>query len=81
MLRTTALLREMFEAPEAAVYLVATGTAANALSLAVLCPPWGAVFCHEHAHVAEDECGAPEFYMPGPSWCWCMGAHGKIDPG
>ncbi|MBE2275850.1 MAG: low specificity L-threonine aldolase [Rhodobacteraceae bacterium] len=80
MLRTTALLREIFEAPEAAVCLVATGTAANALSLAVLCPPWSTVFCHEHAHVAEDECGAPEFYTHGARLVPVMGAHGKIAP-
>ena len=36
----------IFEAPEAAVYLVATGTAANALALACLCPPWATVYCH-----------------------------------
>src|SRR5690606_37687421 len=52
-------LREVLEAPEAAVYLVATGTAANALSIALTCPPWGSVFCHRRAHVAEDECNAP----------------------
>ena len=56
-----AQVRDVFEAPEAAVYLVATGTIANSLCLGLGCPPWGAVFCHEHAHVAEDECGAPEF--------------------
>jgi threonine aldolase len=44
---------------------VATGTAANALALACLCPPWGAVYCHRNAHVQEDECGAPEFYTGG----------------
>ena len=63
--RVTARLREIFEAPEAAVYLVATGTAANALALACLCPPWATVYCHRDAHVAEDECGAPEFYTGG----------------
>ncbi|MCW8842317.1 MAG: beta-eliminating lyase-related protein, partial [Rhodobacteraceae bacterium] len=31
-----AQIREIFEAPEAAVYLVATGTAANSLALATL---------------------------------------------
>ena len=46
MERVTAAVREIFEAPKAAVYLVATGTAANALALATLCPPWGAVYCH-----------------------------------
>ena len=63
--RVVARVREIFEAPEAAVYLVATGTAANALALACLCPPWATVYCHRNAHVAEDECGAPEFYSGG----------------
>ena len=52
-------IREIFEAPEAAVYLVATGTVANALALSLYCPPWGAVFCHQHAHITEEEWGAP----------------------
>src|SRR5437868_6394065 len=54
----------MFER-DVAVFLVATGTAANALALAHLTPPWGAVLCHEQAHIATDECGAPEFYGAG----------------
>jgi len=58
-------LREVFEAPEAAVYFVATGTAANALSLACLCPPWATVFCHRGSHIEEDECAAPEFFTGG----------------
>lgn len=60
-----AQIREVFEAPEAAVYLVATGTAANALALACLCQPWQTVFCADVAHIHEDECGAPEFYTGG----------------
>ncbi|SMX40403.1 threonine aldolase family protein [Maliponia aquimaris] len=58
-------LRALFEAPGAAVYLVATGTAANALSLATLCAPFQTVFCSEKAHIHEDECNAPEFYTGG----------------
>ncbi|SEN89251.1 threonine aldolase family protein [Palleronia pelagia] len=58
-------IREVFEAPEAAVYLVATGSACNALILATLCQPWQAVFCSEVAHIEEDECGAPEFFTGG----------------
>lgn len=80
MERATALVREVLEAPEASVYLVATGTAANALSVALTCPPWGAVFCHQKAHVAEDECNAPEFYAGGAKLVLVDGAHGKIDP-
>jgi len=73
-------IRDLFEAPEAAVYLVATGTAANALAIAAFCPPWGAVFCHDHAHIAEDECGAPEFYTGGAKLVLVEGAHGRITP-
>ncbi len=60
-----ARLRDLFEAPEAAVYLVATGTAANALALATLMQPWQTVFCSPVAHIHEDECNAPEFYTGG----------------
>jgi threonine aldolase len=80
MVQVTKQLREVFEAPEAGVYLVATGTIANSLALALTCPPWGAVFCHEHAHVAEDECGAPEFYTHGAKLVLVPGAHGKMTP-
>lgn len=60
-----ARIRDIFEAPEAAVYLVATGTAANALALATLAQPWQTVFCSPVAHIHEDECNAPEFYTGG----------------
>ncbi|MFD0857394.1 threonine aldolase family protein [Roseovarius aquimarinus] len=60
-----AQIREIFEAPEAAVYLVATGTAANALALATMTKPWDAVFCTPLAHINVDECHAPEFYTGG----------------
>ncbi|MEQ6248844.1 low specificity L-threonine aldolase [Sulfitobacter sp. HNIBRBA3233] len=58
-------LREIFEAPDAAVYLVATGTAANALALACYTQPYQTVFCSEISHIEEDECNAPEFYSGG----------------
>ncbi len=61
----TERLRDLFEAPEAAVHLVATGTAANALALATLCQPYDTVFCSPVAHIHEDECNAPEFYTGG----------------
>ena len=80
MTRVRDRLREIFEAPEAAVYLVATGTAANALAMSLACPPWGAVFCHRFAHAAEDECGAPEFFTGGAKLVLVDGAHGKMTP-
>ena len=58
-------VREVFEAPDAAVHFVATGTAANALALACLCPPWATVYCHRGSHIEEDECCAPEFFTGG----------------
>ena len=58
-------LRALFEAPEAAVYLVATGTAANAIALASYAAPFQGVYCTPVAHIACDECGAPEFYTGG----------------
>ena len=78
--RVRAMIRETFEAPEAAVYLVATGTAANALSLACYCPPWAAVYAHEAAHVEMDECGAPEFFIGGGKIVRVPGADGKMTP-
>lgn len=78
--RAAALVREVFEAPEAAVHLVATGTAANALSLAICCPPWATVYCHARAHVLEDECGAPEFFTAGARLVPVGGDNGRMTP-
>jgi threonine aldolase len=75
-----ARIREIFEAPEAEVHLVATGTAGNALALACLCPPWATVYCHRNAHVEEDECGAPEFYTGGAKLTLLDGDHARIAP-
>ncbi|SMC61723.1 threonine aldolase family protein [Primorskyibacter flagellatus] len=58
-------IREIFEAPQAAVYLVATGTAANVLGLATVTQPWQTIFCTPVAHIHQDECNAPEFYTGG----------------
>ncbi len=65
MADVTARIRQIFEAPEAAVHLVATGTAANSLALATLAQPWQTIFCTPAAHIQEDECNAPEFYTGG----------------
>jgi len=68
---------EIFE-HDCAVFLVATGAAANALSLAALSPPWGAIYCHQGGHVHSDECGAPEFYTGGAKLVPLAGAAGRI---
>ena len=62
--RVTRRFCDIFER-EVAVFLVPTGTAANALALAHLSPPWGAVLCHAESHIITDECGAPEFFGGG----------------
>ena len=72
-------LAEMFE-HELAVFLVGTGTAANALALAHLTPPWGAVVCHSESHIATDECGAPEFFGGGIKLLGIEGTGCKIEP-
>src|SRR5215210_6926737 len=68
---------EIFER-EIAVFLVPTGTAANALAVAHLTPPWGAVLCHLESHVATDECGAPEFFGGGIKLVGLKGDGAKI---
>jgi threonine aldolase len=65
---------------EVASFLVATGTGANALALGAISPPWGAIFCHEHAHIIDDECGAPEMFSGGAKLVGIPGAIGKITP-
>jgi threonine aldolase len=72
-------IREAFEAPEAAVYLVATGTAANSLALATLSQPYDTVFCSPVAHIHEDECNAPEFYTGGAKLT-LVGDSAKMSP-
>jgi len=72
-------LSEVFER-EVAVFLVPTGTAANALALAQVTPPWGVVFCHAHSHIATDECGAPEFLGGGLKLVGLPGDGAKIAP-
>lgn len=57
-----AMLRDIFEAPDAMVHLAATGTAANVLLLGTMTNPWDTVFCTAMAHINCDECNAPEFY-------------------
>src|SRR3954463_11756200 len=70
---------EVFER-DVAGFLVPTGTAANALALAHISPPWGAVFAHAEAHILTDECGAPEFFGSGLKLVGMPGAGCKVAP-
>lgn len=74
-----ARVREVLDAPDAAVFLVAGGTAANALSLATVSPPWGKIFCSDAAHVLTSECGAIPFYSGGAELVPVRSDDGLID--
>jgi threonine aldolase len=77
--RAADLVRQMLDA-DAEVRFVASGTAANAISLAALCRPFEAVLAHEHAHVCTDETGAPGYVGQGLGLIRLPGGSGKIDP-
>lgn len=75
--RVEAMLAEVFER-EVGVFLVTTGTAANAIALAQVTPPWGAAIGHFESHVMHDECGAPEFFTHGAKIVGAPGVDGKL---
>jgi threonine aldolase len=70
---------DLFEAEVRALW-VPSGTSANCLALAALCPPHGAVVCHRDAHIQNDECGAPEFYTHGAKLLLGEGGGAKLTP-
>ena len=69
----------LFETPVTALW-VATGTAANSLALAAMCPPYRAIICHHDAHIQNDEAGAPEFYSGGAKLLLADGPGAKLTP-
>lgn len=73
------VVREVFDHPTATVHPVASGTAANSLSLATLCPPWGSIICHETAHILVNECNATSMFSGGGAIRGVGGAHARID--
>jgi threonine aldolase len=77
--RAADLVRALLDV-DAEVRFVASGTAANALSLAALCRPFEAVLAHEHAHICTDETGAPGFFGHGLGLIGLPGPDGRIDP-
>ena len=79
--RLQAKMMVLFDHPRPVTVLpVITGTAANALVLATMTPPWGAIYCHVESHVYLEECGAPEFFSGGAKLVPLPGAHGKLTP-
>ena len=73
-------VREIFEHSEAEVFPVISGTAANSIALAALCPPWGAVLCHETAHILQSECGATSMFGGGAVMRGVGGEHFRVTP-
>lgn len=74
------MIRDLFEKPDAEIFFVFNGTAANSLALASLCQSYHSVICHDYAHVETDECGAPEFFSNGTKILTATGESGKLTP-
>lgn len=78
--RLRARLARTFETEDFDYWITASGTASNALALSCVCPPTGAILCHEEAHIERDERGAPEFFTGGGKLRLLPGFGAKIDP-
>ncbi|MEP6784662.1 MAG: beta-eliminating lyase-related protein [Sphingomonadales bacterium] len=70
---------DLFETPVAAIW-VSSGTAANSLALAALCPPYRGIVCHRDSHIENDEAGAPEFFTGGAKLITAQGSGAKLSP-
>jgi threonine aldolase len=70
---------DLFET-DVRAFWVLTGTAANCLALAALCPPYGGIICHEDAHIEVDEAGAPGFFADGAKLILVDGEGAKVSP-
>ena len=70
---------DLFETRVRALW-VTTGTAANCLALAALCPAHGGIICHRDAHIENDEAGAPGFYTHGAKLMLVDGPGAKVSP-
>ena len=77
--RAADLIRKTF-ATDCEVFFTFNGTAANSLALSAMCRSYHGIICHELAHVATDECGAPEFYSNGSKVLTVHGTQCKVDP-
>jgi len=77
--RLDAVFSELFETQVRALW-VTTGTAANSLALAALCPPYRAILCHRDAHIEVDEAGAPGFFTGGAKLVLLDGVGAKVSP-
>ncbi|MEO8141947.1 MAG: beta-eliminating lyase-related protein [Sphingomicrobium sp.] len=78
-LRLNRAFSDLFETEVEALW-VTTGTAANSIGLAMLCPPTGAILCHRDAHIENDEAGAPAMYNGGAKLMLLDGPGAKVMP-
>lgn len=78
-LRAADKIREVFET-DCEVFFAFNGTASNALALASMCQSYHSVLSHAAAHIANDECGAPEFFSHGSKLLVSSGREGKLEP-
>jgi len=74
-----AAFSDLFETKVRALW-VTTGTAANCLALAALCPPYRGIICHREAHIENDEAGAPGFFTGGAKLMLVDGPGAKVAP-
>ncbi|MCC6414632.1 MAG: low specificity L-threonine aldolase [Opitutaceae bacterium] len=77
--RARNLFNEIFET-DCAVHFAFNGTMSNALALSAACRSYQSIFCHQHAHIEEDECGAPEFFTGGAKLIPLPGPGAKLQP-
>ena len=68
---------DLFET-DVRTFWVLTGTAANCLALAALCPGYGGIICHKDAHIEVDEAGAPGFFADGAKLMLVDGPGAKL---
>ena len=78
--RLNGAFSDLFEREVRALW-VSTGTAANCLALAALCPPYRGIICHRDAHIEVDEAGAPGFFTGGAKLMLLDGPGAKLSPG
>ena len=78
-LKLDAAFSDLFETKVRALW-VTTGTAANCLALAALCPPYGGIICSQDAHIEVDEAGAPGFFTAGAKLILVDGPGAKVTP-
>ncbi len=75
--RLDSAFSDLFETQVRALWAT-TGTAANCIGLATLCPPYGGIICNRHAHIEVDEAGAPGFYTHGAKLILIDGPGAKV---